>query len=491
MAWLVIMTDVPGRGLLGTLASFPYMLPGFAIALAWATLFRNERLGGQAGFLQAWGLSIPDWVAWGVFPIIVTLIAHYYSLGFSLIGASLASINSELVEAAEMTGAHRFRVLAQIILPVVAPAITSSALLSFATAISNFAAPALLGLPVRFYTISTRLYGSIRTGQVEHGYAIAIIMILIATILLLANNSLKKSRASYATLTGKGSRQKQQALGVWRLPFFLVGAVITFATTIVPGATLLLSSVTRYTNSLSGGFTLHFWFGNSDPSIADGYPGIFHNPQILDASWNTLLLGLGAAALSLVMGLAIGYVITRGSHKWLGNLIGIFSYIPFLIPGIAFGAIYIAQFGKPLGPIPALYGTFALLILAGAAHTLPFASQAARCHQPGSSQLEEAATVIGARLPRRLVSIYLPLISRGLLAGAVLVFVKMVRDLSLMVMLVTPTTSLLSVEAFRYASEGFAQFANAITVIVSALSIGATLLVDRANKSNQPWLEKG
>ena len=56
------------------------------------------------------------------------------------------------------------------------------------------------------------------------------------------------------------------------------------------------------------------------------------------------------------------------------------------------------------------------------------------------------------------------------------------------IILVNPLTPV--VEAFRYASEGFAQFANAITVIVSALSIGATLLVDRANKSNQPWLEK-
>ena len=45
-------------------------------------------------------------------------------------------------------------------------------------------------------------------------------------------------------------------------------------------------------------------------------------------------------------------------------------------------------------------------------------------------------------------------------AGAVLVFVKIVRDLSLVVLLYTPATPLLSVVAFRYASEGFVQFAN-------------------------------
>jgi iron(III) transport system permease protein len=204
------------------------------------------------------------------------------------------------------------------------------------------------------------------------------------------------------------------------------------------------------------------------------------------------MLGLGAAFIALLMGLAIGYISNRSTNKHLSNLVGVFSYIPFLIPGMAFGAIYIAQFGRPIGPLPALYGTFTLLILAGAAKTLPFASQAGGAAiSQVSAELEEAATIFGARLSRRLVSIYFPLISKGLFAGAMLVFVKMVRDLSLMVMLVTPTTTLLSVEAFRYASENFTQFANAITVIISSLSIGATLLVDRVQGASQPWLEKG
>ena len=67
-------------------------------------------------------------------------------------------------------------------------------------------------------------------------------------------------------------------------------------------------------------------------------------------------------------------------------------------------------------------------------------------------------------------------------------FVKMVRALPLVVLLVTPTTSVLSIVAFQYASEGFEQFANAITVIIAALSITATLLVQRLQGISQPWL---
>ncbi len=188
MAWLVVMTDVPGRYLLGALAAIPYVVPSFAVALAWQTVFRNDLLGGRVGLLQELGLNIPDWLAWGLIPTSVTLIVHYFSLPFLLISAALASVNTELIEAGEMTGASRSRVLRDITLPIILPAVASSALLVFAVGVSNFAAPALLGLPVRFETLSTRIFGMIRIGQLERGYMLTIILILIAALLLWGNS---------------------------------------------------------------------------------------------------------------------------------------------------------------------------------------------------------------------------------------------------------------------------------------------------------------
>jgi iron(III) transport system permease protein len=72
----------------------------------------------------------------------------------------------------------------------------------------------------------------------------------------------------------------------------------------------------------------------------------------------------------------------------------------------------------------------------------------------------------------------------------VLVFVKMVRDLSLIVLLFTPSTPLLSVVAFRYANEGFLQFANAITMIIVAVSVTMTLLARHLERRSQPWTKQ-
>lgn len=492
LAWLVVMTDVPYKKTIGLLASIPFALPSFALALSWETVFRNDLVGGRVGVLQDLGLAVPDWLAWGALPVSMTLIAHYYSLTFVLVAAALAGVNADLMEAGEMAGASRGRVAVSIALPVVLPALVSAALLAFAEGISNFASPALLGLPVRYQTLSTRLFGSISTGQLERGYVLSLLLILVAAMVLYASTRFVGGRRSYATITGKGGRRALLRLGRSRTAMAAAALTVVTVTTVVPLLVLVLSSLARRTNSFTGGFTLHFWTGPSDPAIAQGQRGVLRNPQVVDAAITTILLGLAVALAASLLGIAVGYVVTRlrGARPVTGAL-ALLSFLPFLIPGIALGAAYIAQFGRPIGPLPALYGTFAILVVAGAAYTLPFAAQSGRSAVGQiAGDLEESATMAGAGLGRRMGRIVLPLASRSVLAGGVLVFVNMVRDLSLVVLLVTPATPLLSVVTYRYASEGFAQFANAITVIIAVISIAATVLARRLQGAAQPWVDR-
>ena len=47
LAWFIIRTDMPGRGWLRPILTLPYVIPAFALALAWETLFRSPAIGGQ------------------------------------------------------------------------------------------------------------------------------------------------------------------------------------------------------------------------------------------------------------------------------------------------------------------------------------------------------------------------------------------------------------------------------------------------------------
>ncbi|OHV82924.1 iron ABC transporter permease [Rhizobium sp. LCM 4573] len=488
LAWLVVMTDIPGRPAIAFMATLPFMIPSFATSLAWGSVFRNGRVGGGGGLLEGLGFSVPDWLSWGMVPTIVVLIAHYYALAFTVIAAALATVNGDLVEAAQMTGASRRRILLGIVLPVVAPAIIAGGSLAFAGAVSNFAAPALLGLPVRMQTLSTRLFGMIEIGQTERGYVLAILLIAISAVFLGIGNRILNSRRSFATISGKGARPRRFSLSGARLPLAILAWAICILTTILPILLLLAASLAPSSLSLFSNWSLHYWIGQSDPAFARGQPGIFHNPQLISALTTTVMLGAIVAVAANLIGILIAVALTRQKVPMLSNLVSQMSFLPMLLPGIAFAAAYIALYGAPIGPLPALYGTKLLLALALTAAMLPFAVQTGRATVAQiSGDIDEAARMTGAGFFRRLGAITLPLAIRGLAAGLLISFVNVIGDLAITILLYTPTSPMLAVLSYSYASDGFHQFANAVTLVIlviSMLATGAATLLQGRRRQN-------
>jgi iron(III) transport system permease protein len=488
LAWLVVMTDIPGRPVIAFMATLPFMIPSFATALAWGTVFRNGRVGGGGGLLEGWGFSVPDWLSWGMTPTIIVLIAHYYALAFTVIAAALAAVNGDLVEAAQMTGASRKRILFGIVLPVVTPAIIASGSLAFAGAVSNFAAPALLGLPVRMQTLSTRLFGMIEIGQTERGYVLAILLIGISAIFLGLGNRMLSGRRNFVTIGGKGAVPRRTTLGSARIPLTLIAWIICVLTTILPILLLVAASLAPSSLALFSDWTMHYWIGDANPAFARGQPGIVHNPQLISALTTTLILGASVALAANIVGTLIAVALTQQKVQVLSNVVSQLSFLPMLLPGIAFAAAYIALYGAPIGPLPALYGTKLLLGLALTAAMLPFAVQTGRATVAQiSGDIDEAARMTGAGFFRRLGAITLPLAARGLVAGLLITFVNVIGDLAITILLYTPTSPLLAVLSYSYASDGFHQFANAVTLVILIISMlatgAATLLRGRRRQS--------
>ena len=126
MAWLVVRTDVRGKSVINLLATVPYIMPSWTIAMAWKVLFKNAKSGGTPGLLEfVTGAPTPDWLAYGPFPIIVSSGLHYYTFFFLFMSAALLSIDSSLEEAGELAGAGRWRIMRKITFPLIVPAIAS------------------------------------------------------------------------------------------------------------------------------------------------------------------------------------------------------------------------------------------------------------------------------------------------------------------------------------------------------------------------------
>jgi iron(III) transport system permease protein len=168
----------------------------------------------------------------------------------------------------------------------------------------------------------------------------------------------------------------------------------------------------------------------------------------------------------------------RGSK--LANSLEVISFAPYVFPGIAMGAIYLGMFAKPFGPIPELYGTFALLVLIVVVKNMPFSSRAriSAILQIDPS-LEESARMHGASWFKRFRKIIFPLAATGFISGMLLTFITAMRELSLVILLVTPATRVLTTIIFAYQDQDQIQHANGVTLILLFIIIIANIIVSR------------
>ena len=487
LAWCVIRSDMPGKGWLQPVLTLPYIVPSFAIALAWETVFRSPKVGGQPGLYETiLGIPPPEWVSYGTFPISITLAMHYFPFAYLLVAGALATIDSQMEEGALLSGASRMMILRRITFPVVAPAFAAAFVLTFGKTIGQFALPFLLGAPTQFHTIATMVYANLALGLDSMAYVLAILLILMSLLAIWASNKFVGNNARrFETISGKGFRSRQVALGGWRWPIFWSVATFGFVVGILPLILLGYQSLMLIDGFFNlSNLTMHFWTGQSDPEIAMGEPGVLHNANILGAAWNTIELAFFSAVIASLIGLIIAYIVVRKEGNPLARMLDQIAFIPFLFPTIAFGAMYLTMFAEARGPIPALYGTFTLLVLISVVNRLPYSVKTGvtAVTQIGR-ELEEAAEVAGASWGRRFRKIIVPLASSGVVTGMMVSFVGVMRELSLIILLITPSTRVLMTVGFNYAEEGLTQLSNALVLIVAMITIAGELILWWAGKS--------
>src|SRR5699024_10238434 len=156
---------------------------------------------------------------------------------------------------------------------------------------------------------------------------------------------------------------------------------------------------------------------------------------------NSVIIAVTASILAALIGLIIGYIVTRGKKMLSSKIIEQLSFLPYLIADIALSAIYLSISTNKILFIQVLYRTLTILILIHLVKELTLATRyrTSTMIQIGG-ELEEAAKVSGASWFKRFFKIMLPLSKSGLFSGFIIVFISAMKELDLIIMLVTPTT---------------------------------------------------
>ena len=485
LAWLLGRTNLFGRRWFATALIVPYMLPSWTFALAWRTAFKNREVGGQMGWFEALGLTPPDWLAYGQFPITIILALHYTPFVILLFGNALRRLDSQLEESARILGASPQVVARKIILPLMLPSLMSATVLIFAKCLGEFGVSYVLGLPVDYDVLATSLYRSISSRQPGVAAVIAIAIMLLGMISLLIDARLVRESRKFVTIGGKGSMNRKNSLGKLQFPAYAFALFIFLISVGLPLLVLTMSTLMRVPGNFSlDNFTLDYWVGHNLEFVYVP-SGILLTPDLWNATWNTVKIVGFASICSGLMGLLVGYVVVRSKVRPVSIFLRQVTFFPYLVPGIAFAAAYLTLFAVPRGPIPALYGTSVILILALMSDQMPFASRAgiSAMMQLGKDP-EEAAQVAGARWFRRMISIVIPIQKGSLVAGVLLPFISGIRGLSLFVILAVPGTDVLTTFSLRLLDYNYTQAANAVVLIISALAFFGTLSVQKLTRTN-------
>lgn len=483
LAWLVIRTDMPGRKIVNQLALIPYIMPSWTLAQAWLVFFKSTNFsGGTPGLFEYLaGQAPPAWLSYGPVPIIISSALHYYTFFFLFVSAALMSIDSSLEEAGDLMGASRWRILRKITLPLVVPAILSGFIMTFSKVLGTFGGPNILGSPVRYYVVATMIRGSMGVGDKADGFVLAIVLILFSVITIWINQKLIGTRKSYETIGGRGFMAQLSKLGRMKRVMFTGAIIFQILVIVVPLGLLIWSSLMLQDGNYSlNNLSLQHWIGERGTVYNHGEPGVLLNPKIYRTAWNSIRLSLWTGLFTALLGVLLGYAIVKGRGTRLAKLVEQLAYIPYVIPGIAFGAVYIAMFIKPLGPLPALYGTFTLLVIVSVAKHIPYSSRSgvSAMMQVGR-ELEEAAAVSGANVWQRFRRIIFPLTSAGFVAGFLLTFITTMRELSLIILLVTPQTQVLASQTMFYIENGDGQMANVVILILISITLVGNFVIGR------------
>ena len=490
VAYLVTRTNMPFKKFVSSVFIFPYIMPQWTLALFWKNFFISTNCaGGYVGELQALtGFASPQWLVYGAFPISLVLGLHYAPFAYILIGGILRNMDANLEEAATILNIPRHKIFTHITVPILKPAILSTVLLVFSSAMSSYPVATTLGKPINYQVLATQLnvmlQGGRYSGEAGMGAIISLVLIAIGVVILLLNNATTGSRKQYTTVSGKSGQVSKNNLGkVGKWVVAVILSIIVLFFCIGPMVSFIFESLLPNSGDYSIGFTTKWW--TSQEVLRNGYKGVFYSPEIWSALGGSIALSLVCSLFAGTFGLLIGYAVSKKRKSKLAQGVNSLAFLPYLLPSISLSAIF---FMVGLN-IRWLYATpFLLCAIVGVVKYIPFASRSSlNAMLQLSNEIEEAAMIQNIPWWKRMVRIVFPIQKSSFLSGYLLPFISCMRELSLFV-LIAPTGMLLTTLMFQLEETGLPALENAANLILVVVILIFNWLI---NKITGASLDKG
>ena len=479
-AYLVTRTNLKFKKYLSAIFIFPYIMPQWTLAVMWQNLFNSNAVtGGNDGlFVALFNVFMPKWWCEGIFPVSVVLAIHYAPFAYILIGGIFRNMDANLEEAATILNTPRWKTFFRITLPLVKPAILSTILLVFSSAMGSYPIPHYLKLS----TLSTQYVGmsSNRAGQAS---ILAVIMMLFGFLILIVNQRITSGRKNFTTVTGKSGQSSVVNLGAAKYVLSFAFVFLTLFTGIMP---IILFAVETFlpnpgdysfiTHGIAGHMTTKWWLTSENVTESGmyGQKGILYNSDIWRAFGGTFFIAICCALLAGTIGTLIGYCVSKNRRSKWAAYVNNMAFLPYLMPSLAVGVAFFI-FGSGVG----IYNTFLLLILAGTVKYIPFASRRAlNSMMQLSGEIEEAAIIQDIPWWKRMTQIIIPIQKTSIISGFLLPFMTCLRELTLF-MLLCGQGKIITTMLGYFDEMGMYAFSSGINLILIVLILIFNTIVNK------------
>ncbi|MEN5082187.1 iron ABC transporter permease [Bosea sp. TWI1241] len=439
-AYAIARVAIPGKRVWHFFALLPTISPPILMALGLIMLY------GRRGLITHELLGLQTTGLYGFTGLVIAQLISYFPFAYLLMLNLFRGLDASLEEAASTMGANGWRVLRTVSLPLLVPGLAGSMLLMFSYSFADLGNPLLLGGD--FPVLSSQIYQTIiGMYDIPKGAALAVLLLVPALMMFFAHKALS-ARMSFASVGAKGSSRHREVRH---------RGVRIAALAFVGGITLVICL--QYATVLAGAFTQLFGinYGFTTKHLVAAITK--SRGAILD----TLLLGLVASFISVMLGLLIAWVVARTRARGQ-SLLDFTANLPLAIPGTVIGLAFGLAFN---GPPLMLTGTAAIIVAAFVVRSLPYGirSGVAALNQINRT-LDEASTTMGATSGQTLWRILLPIVQPALLAGMIFSFTRSVTTLSAVIFVVSPHWALVTPTILSQMDRGDVGEAAALSVIV-------------------------
>ena len=199
--------------------------------------------------------------------------------------------------------------------------------------------------------------------------------------------------------------------------------------------------------------------------------------------WRSIYIALATLAVTLVLGIPAAYALARAQSRWTRWIEELLT-LPIAVPGLATALALILLYGQWRD----FRASWGFILVGHVLFTLPFMvrSVLAVMLAVDLKTLEEAAASLGASFRERFLSVVLPNVRPGILAGSLMVVTLSMGEFNLTWMLHTPLTKTLPVGlADSYASMRL-EIGSAYTLIFLFMIVPLLIAMQWASNALSP-----